>query len=205
MGLVLLTHGDDFALLADGWRIPRAKARRLGEAGALLAAAGDWAKAAETMAVEAEAEARRCGYETGLAEGRAAGAAEAARAVASLAQEVRQSLQELRASLGSLSLDVVRRIAAELGPEAMLEAIVEQAAREVLADQPLTIHVPPPAAPGVARRLWPLNAAIEVVADAKLDSSDCIIVTPHGSIRAGLELELAALERAFAELESPGP
>lgn len=205
MALVLLSSGRDFAALADGWRIPKAEVRSLGKADALLTLAAKRAAAADTLAAEAEAAARWRGYEEGKREGRAAGAAEAARAVAALAQETRRTQAEQRRMLGVLALEVVRRIAAGLGPQAVLEALAEQAARELLGDQPLSVHVAPDAAEGVSRRLWPLNAEIEVVADGQVQDGGCLVVTARGSAYASLELELAALERAFAELGGREP
>src|SRR5579859_8021663 len=132
MALVLLTSGPDFAALTDRWRIPRAEVRGLREAGELLRLASARADAIAARTAEAEAQARRHGFDQGLEEGRAAGAAEATRAVAALAAETRQAQAELRAKLGALSLEVVRRIATSLGPQAVIEALVERAAREVL-------------------------------------------------------------------------
>lgn len=199
MALTLLMSGPDFAAFTDRWRIPRAEVRSLGRADALLALAGRRAADADALVAEAEAAARWRGFEEGRREGRAAGAVEAARAVAALAHETRRVQAEQRRMLGALAIEVVRRVAASLGPQAVLEALAEQAAREVLGDQPLTVHVAPEGAAGVADRLSSLNAQIEVVADSQVEGGGCLIVTAKGSAYASLDLELAALERAFAE------
>ncbi len=201
MVMTLLSSGPGFAAFTDRWRIPKADVQRLRDAGQLLAAASDRANRAEARAADQEAQARQRGYEAGLREGRAAGAAEAAHALTAVVREVRAGQNELKESLGALSLDVVRRGAPRLGPQAVLEALVEQAVREILSDQPLSVHAAPDAAAGLAARLWPLNAEIEVVADAQVPDGACVIVTPRGSAHVGLELQLAALERAFQAAE----
>jgi type III secretion protein L len=199
MATTLLASGPDFALLTNDWRIRREDVRAVTEAGALLSAAAARATAADRLASNAEARARQQGYVDGLAEGRAAGAAEAARAVAALAVEVRRHQTDQRERLGALSLDVVRRVAAELGPQAVLEAVVERAVRDVVADQPLAVHVPPESAGGVAERLSNLSE-VEVLSDPHVASGEAVVVSAQGSAHAGLELQLALLERAFAEL-----
>ena len=112
MVMTLLSSGPGFAAFTDRWRIPKADVQRLRDAGQLLAAASDRANRAEARAADQEAQARQRGYEAGLREGRAAGAAEAAHALTAVVREVRAGQNELKESLGALSLDVVRRVAA---------------------------------------------------------------------------------------------
>jgi flagellar biosynthesis/type III secretory pathway protein FliH len=146
----------------------------------------------------AQAEAGRAeGFRIGCEEGRALAAREAAETVARLHEEMQHVREQLRAATGRLALDVVRRIAVELGPEATLAALAERAVREVLPDAPITVHVAPASVGAVTTRLWPIGAAIEVQADETLAPSDCIIETAAGRSHAGLEVQLAALERVF--------
>lgn len=202
MSFVLVRGAGGSALLSDGWRIPAAEVARLRTAvEAADALDADRAGAAERLAAERE-QARAEGYAAGLEEGRRAGAAEAARTLAALVREVRGHAADTRADLGRLALDVVRRVAAEVGPQAMLEAVAERAVREVLAEQPLVVRVAPAAAPGVAARLWPLNAEVEVEADPSVAEGDCVVASRSGAAHAGLEVQLSALDRAFAEITS---
>ncbi len=146
----------------------------------------------------AQAEAGRTeGFKLGYDEGRAEAAREAAETVARLHEEMSHVREQLRAAAGRLALDVVRRIAVELGPEATLAALAERAVRDVLPDAPITVHVAPASVGAVTTRLWPIGAAIEVQADETLAPGDCIIETAAGRSHAGLEVQLAALERVF--------
>ena len=146
----------------------------------------------------AQAEAGRAeGFKLGHDEGRALAAREAAETVARLHEEMQHVREQLRAATGRLALDVVRRIAVELGPEATLAALTERAVRDVLPDAPITVHVAPASVGAVTTRLWPIGATIEVQPDETLAPGDCIIETAAGRSHAGLEVQLAALERVF--------
>lgn len=146
----------------------------------------------------AQAEAGRAeGFKLGYDEGRALAAREAAETIARLHEEMTHVREQLRAATGKLALDVVRRIAVELGPEATLAALAERAVRDVLPDAPITVHVAPASVGAVTTRLWPIGAAIEVQPDETLAPGDCIIETAAGRSHAGLEVQLAALERVF--------
>ncbi len=186
------------ALAVDGWRVPAAETGPFHDAVALVDALRARSAQAEARLAAAEEEARRRGFAAGQAEGRAAALQDGADAAARIAAEVRADRAETRDQLGRLALEVVRRISVDLGPQATLEAVAERAVREVLADQPLVVRVAEAAAPGVARRLWPMNAEVEVVADAALAEGECVVVSRRGSTRAGLAVQLDALERAFA-------
>lgn len=196
MSFVLLRGGE--AVAFDGWRIPAADAAHLPDILALSDALRDRAASAQARRDDAEAQARERGFAAGREEGRVAALREGADAAARLAAEVQAAQAEVRDQLGRLALDVVRRISVDLGTQATLEAVAERAVREVLSDQPLVVRVAEEAAPGVARRLYPINAEVEVVADAALREGECVVVSRRGSTRAGLAVQLAALERAFA-------
>ena len=196
MSFHLLRGGE--ALASDGWRVPAAEAGPFLSAVALVDALRARSAETEARVAAAEEEGRRRGFAAGEAEGRAAALQEGADAAARIVAEVRAGRVETGDQLGRLALEVVRRISVDLGPQATLEAVAERAVREVLADQPLVVRVAAAAAPGVARRLWPMNAEVEVVADASLGEGECVVVSRRGSTRAGLAVQLAALERAFA-------
>ena len=114
--------------------------------------------------------------EHAVAEGREQGrrealAQEAARlwdAWDAAARSAQVDLDTLREALVALSLQVVQRIASDLGPAAVMAAIAEQAAR---------------ALPGV----------LEVRADASLGRVDCTLSTPAGQRLAGLPAQLDRL------------
>jgi len=146
--------------------------------------------------------AREAAVAEGFAEGHAEGTAKAAREVAQTLAEVHAALQgeraRLRAAAAALALDIVRRIAAGLAADELLAALAEQAARDLLPEEPIGVRVVPEAVGAVRRRLWPLGAQIEVQGDPDLGAEDCVLDTPSGRTHAGLEVQLKALETVFA-------
>lgn len=197
MTYLLIASAPGAVLLTDQTVIPREDAARVESAAEMVALAQarlavvDDYRAAQGQAGHA------AGYAAGYEEGRALAARETAEVVARLHGEMELAREHMRASTGRLALDVVRRITTELGPEATLAALTERAVRDVLPDAPITVHVAPASVGAVTTRLWPIGVPIEVQADETLAPGDCIIETAAGRSHAGLEVQLAALERVF--------
>ena len=153
---------------------------------------------------EAELAAAR---EQALAEGRDQGrrevlAQEAARlwdAWDAAARSAQVDLDTLREALVALSLQVVQRIASELGPAAVMAAIAEQAARELLPDSATIVRVHPDVAAAVRERIGALPGVLEVRADASLGRFDCMLSTPAGQRLAGLPAQLDRLAAVWRE------
>ena len=153
---------------------------------------------------EAELTAARA---SAVAEGRTEGrrealAQEAARlwdAWDSAARSAQVDLATLREALVALSLQVVQRIASELGPQAVMAAIAEQAARELLPDSAAVIRVHPDVAAAVRERIGALPGVLEVRADATLGRCDCALETPAGQRLAGLPAQLERLAAVWRE------
>ena len=198
MSFVLVASGTSFAALADRPVVKRDQVRPLRDAAALLAEAESRLGSVDDLRSATRAEAEADGYAAGLAAGREAAALEAAAGLKVLQTALKEERERLRASVGRLALDVVRRIAAELGPDATVAALAQRAVREVLPEQPLTVRVHPDCAGTVSARLWPLGATIEVQGDPALSATDCVLETPQGKTVASLETQLSALERLFA-------
>jgi len=198
MTLALLVSGEDRAALTATWRIPRAQVAMLRD-GLSLLKEGDRRLTRAVNEIEREkAAAQQAGFEAGRAEGLRAAAAEVAAQMARVSDEAARDRTTTRESIGKLALDVVRRIASDLGPEQLAPAMVERAVREVLPDQPMRVRVAPGVAGVVGARLWALNANIEVVADDQLGEMDCVLETGSGRVQAGLDAQLGALQRVFA-------
>lgn len=198
MSFVLIASGPSFAALAETPVVPREQVRPLADAAALLAEAEARLAAVDAAVEAARVEAEARGFAAGLAQGRAEAAAETARRLVELDAGTERERAAVRAGVGRLALDVVRRITAELGPEATVAALAQRAVREVLPEQPLVVRVRPEAVGETAARLWPLGAAIEVQGDEALGPTDCVLETPGGRTLASLDVQLAALETLFA-------
>ena len=195
---VTLVTARDTAALTDGWRVPREQVRPMREALALLRES-DRRLTRATAEIEARrAAAEQSGYDQGRADGERRAAAEAAQALAAFTERTERERAELRARVGDLALEVVRRVAGDLDPTAFVPAMMERAVRDVLPDQPMRVRVARAVAPTVEARLWAINAAIEVVPDDQLGPLDGVLETANGRVQAGLEDQLSALARAFA-------
>lgn len=197
MAYTLIASAPGAALLTDQSIIPREDAARVESAAEMVALAQARLAVVESYRTAQGQAGHAEGFTAGYEEGRALAAREAAETVARLHGEMEAVREQLRAATGRLALDVVRRIAVELGPEATLAALAERAVRDVLPDAPITVHVAPASVGAVTTRLWPIGATIEVQADETLTPGDCIIETAAGRSHAGLEVQLAALERVF--------
>lgn len=191
----VLIHADRQAtLLRDDPIVPASQVPAFNEARDLLDAVttlrGDAADAAARAAEAARAE----GYAAGHAEGLAAGAASIRDELMRLVQADAVRVEAQRADLARLALEVVRRIAADLGAPETVAALADRAAAAVAPDPAPVVRVHPDALSATRARLDP---RIAVEADASLAPTDCVVATPLGEVRAGLETQLAALARAW--------
>lgn len=197
MTYLLIASAPGAALLTDQPVIPREDAAQIETAAELVALAQARLAVVEDYRTAQGQAGHAEGFSAGYEEGRALAAREAAEIVARLHGEMEAARAQMRSATGRLALDVVRRIATELGPEATLAALTERAVRDVLPDAPITVHVAPASVGAVTTRLWPIGVPIEVQSDETLAPGDCIIETAAGRSHAGLEVQLAALERVF--------
>ena len=160
----------------------------------------------ELLVARREAE-QAAAREQAVAEGRDQGrrealAQEAARlwdAWDAAARSAQVDLHTLRGALVALSLQVVQRIATELGPAAVMAAIAEQAARELLPDSATIVRVHPDVAAAVRERIGALPGVLEVRADASLGRCDCALSTPAGQRLAGLPAQLDRLAAVWRD------
>jgi type III secretion protein L len=191
MSYLLLASAPSSVLLTDDPILRREDVAHLTQAAEIVAGLEAHRQAARDAATA-----------EGFAQGHADGAAKAARETAETLASVHDALQgeraRLRASSAALALDIVRRIAAGLAPDEVLAALAEQAARDLLPEEPIghRRRLTAPTASGDTQT--PIGARIEVNADPDLPAGDCVLDTPSGRTHAGLEVQLKALETVFA-------
>ena len=192
-----LIHADAVATLAsDDPVIPAGAVAALRSTVETLAEAGRLHATIEARCQTATAAAHAQGLTAGHAAGTAAAAAVGREQLLALTRRAGDERQRLRGEVSGLAIEVVRRIAAGIGEADVVAALAEGAAAELLPDAIATVRVPPPALDATRHRLarWP---GLTVVADATLAASDCIVETPLGASHAGLDVQLAAVERAW--------
>lgn len=194
--LYLIAANRAATLAADDAVVPAAALAPLRDAATMLrsveamqdAVAGDCAASVARATAE--------GFAAGEAQGRAAAATEAAQALFDMNVRAAAERQTMRAEVSRLAIEVVRRIASGLGDDATVAALAERAARDLAPDAVAVVRVAPGAVDATAERLRDYPG-LTVVGDATREAADCIIETPLGASHAGLEVQLAAVERAW--------
>lgn len=124
--------------------------------------------------------------------------------LAMLARDAQAAREAQQREVGSLALEVVRKLLGALPEAERLAALAQQAARELLPARTWRLVVHPSVVDAVRANLAHLDpdersglAQAEVAADASLPAGDCRIETDQGSARAGLDEQLARLAEAW--------
>lgn len=195
MSYVLLASAPGAILLSERPIIPAADVTHLDTAAELVVTLEAHR---ETVARAARAE----GFEAGRTEGLERAAARTAEMLAEIHRVLAAERDRLRGQAATLALEIVRRIAVDLGPDATVAALAERAVRDLLPEEPIRVRVAAERVGTVSARLWPIHGRVEVAAEPGLDPDECLIETPSGHVRAGLAVQLAALEKAFAHTEA---
>jgi type III secretion protein L len=141
-------------------------------------------------------------YARGFAEGRAAGADEAARLVTETTAKVDRHLASLEQEIGALALDVVRRVLGEFDAGELIARAAVQAVGEFRREKWLKVTVHPAAADRVRAVLAALppsgGPTVTVESDPALDERACIVASDFAVVDASLEAQLEAFAAAFA-------
>lgn len=195
----LVLHADRLATaLADDPLVPAADVGRVQDALALLAEAGDLRRGAEAATDAAREAARVEGFAAGRAEGLAAAEAERQAELFRIALRDSELQRERQKDIARLALEVVRRIAGELDAGTMVAGLAERAAAQLAPDSVAVVRVAPVAVEAVRTRLDG-RAGLSVEADPSLEGQDCVIETALGRTHAGLDTQLAQIERMWGE------
>lgn len=197
MSYLLLHRGALASVHGDERVIPAGDVAHVRSAVALLAEAEAVHANAVGAAERAREDARSSGYAEGLAQARAAAREEYEARLAELTERAAAEHARLRAQAGSLALGVIRHLAGELGPEPVVAGLAEAALDRLMPEPPVLVRVAPATASCVSERLSGRHG-VRVLPDPALDSFDCVLETGEGRANAGLETQLAALERAWA-------
>ncbi len=147
-------------------------------------------------------------YARGFAEGRMAGANEAARLLSETAVKVDRHLAALEPEIGSLALDVVRRVLGQFDAAELVTRMATQAVAEFRREKWLKVTVHPAAVDQVGAALAALShdggPAVTVEADPALDEHACIVASDFAVVDAGIEAQLKAFAAAFGGREQDG-
>jgi flagellar biosynthesis/type III secretory pathway protein FliH len=199
MSFVLL-HADRLRSVAASDALVRARdVDSVRDAAALLVEAGRLRDSAEQDIAAAREAAHEAGREEGRALGRAAAAEAMTEALARIEAAAAEREAKRQGDVARLALEVVRRMAGDLGDAALVAGLAERAAASVTAEAGAIVRVAPGVADAVRDRLR-ARAELTVEGDAALSPHDLVLETPLGRTHAGLETQLAAIERAWAAI-----
>ena len=181
-----------------GANILRAEEARLWQDGyRFLAEAQRTAAQAEKTAHEVYA----AEYERGFAEGRMAGANEAARLLSETTAKVDCHLAALEQEIGALALQVVRRVLGQFDAADLVARTAVQAVAEFRREQWLKVTVHPAAVDQVVTTLAALprdgGPTVSVKGDPALDERACIVASDFAVVDASIETQLKAFASAF--------
>ena len=193
----VVVHADRRqTVLADDPVVPAARVGDVREAATLLAEARAMREATEADTAAARTAAFDAGHAEGLAQGRADAAKAADAAMLQLTAEAQAAETRRQGEVARLAIEVIRRIAGDLGQADVVAALAERATAGIGGDTNAIVRVPPAVLDAVRARLGERqNLTIE--ADTSVADTDCIVETPLGTVHAGLETQLAAIERAW--------
>jgi len=166
----------------------------------LLAEAEQLRAEAGAATAEAGEAARAEGFAAGFAEGQAAAEGERQAEFFRLALRNSELNRERQKDIARIALEVVRRIAGELGDPAMMAGIVERAVSDLASESRGLVRVAPEVVDMVRARLAGRDG-FEVEADPALNATDCVIDTALGRIHAGLETQLGRIEQLWNEAQ----
>ncbi|SJM31806.1 type III secretion system stator protein SctL [Mesorhizobium delmotii] len=143
-------------------------------------------------------------YAQGYEDGKAQGAADAARLVGETAVKVDRYLGGLEAEIVNLALDVVRRVLGEFDASMLVAKAAAQAVTEIRRAKYLKVRVHPASVNRVrdelnaALRESDLGMTVEIDADDTLATGACILLTDIAVIDASIEAQLDAIAAAIS-------
>jgi len=199
MGAVFRITNDTVQPLPGKKVIKAAEYAMLVEAQQIIA---DAKSRAETILADAqdhyESERRR-GYEDGLVEGKMNMAEHMMENIASSVDY----LERMETTIVDVVMQSLRKILHDMDDRERTCKVVHKALSYVRAEKKVILKVSPEDIENVRSsvedllREYPAIHFLDVAADARLSGGDCILESDMGVVDAGIETQLAAIERAF--------
>lgn len=177
------------------------------EESAAVAKASDVVAAAEAEAAQI-AEAAKRAYEDekarGYADGVAAARAEELEEKLGLVDSAIAYMEKMELRMGELVVKALRKCVADLADRDVVIEVVRKSMQAVVRSQrQIRIKVAPPLVAAVKERLdgmlkgFPSVAFAEVVEDARLSGTACVVETDAGTVEASVDGQLAAIEKSI--------
>jgi flagellar biosynthesis/type III secretory pathway protein FliH len=195
----LVLHGRrSLQVMTDRLVVPAQEVESLASAAELAQSLKSLLDDEQRRIDKAEVDGHRAGHEAGVRQGHAEVRAEFGEAMARLVQERRAAQEAARAAVSTLALAVVKKLAASLGADHMVPALVEQAVLGLLPDPATRVRVHPDVVADVREHLARIDFQAEVLGDETLGAYDCVLEDDKGRSLVGLEPQLAVIATALA-------
>jgi len=145
------------------------------------------------------------GYSEGYDKGQSAGYEAALEHIAvklvTLAKEANATRSELKNTAGDIALQIVEKIATDIGPQDTVRALAMSASKQLIPPASVVLRVHPSNKDYLTNNLLhdeSVNTKIvQVVSDSQLSEQDCVLETEHGHIRADLQTQLKVMRSQF--------
>lgn len=159
----------------------------------------------EKAAKEAE-EIYKKRYEEGFAAGSAEGLEEYALKVMETAMSAVDSLESLEKQLVEVVIDSVRSVIGSFNDEELVKGIVHRALNAVRGEKRITVRVSPSQVENVRKEFASSlisqdgsSGYLDIISDASLKSTDCIVESSQGVIDASLDLQMKILAQSLRD------
>ncbi|MGO0306219.1 HrpE/YscL family type III secretion apparatus protein [Endozoicomonas acroporae] len=174
------------------------------EAQEIIKAAREQAAGITEEARQAYEQEKKRGYQEGLAESKA----EQTDHMLKVVSRTINYLSDIENTLANILLSGVKKIIGEFDQEELAISLVKNALQHVRNEKHVTIRVPSAQYSAVQSRLNTILAEykgvgfIDLVADPRLSSGDCIMESEIGVVDASVDVQLRALQKRFDSLQS---
>ncbi len=197
---MLLIGKKDWTLESDRRLVKATDAATVASAAEIIAAAeADAARMREQAKEEFEQERRR-GYEKGVNDGKM----EIAMQKLDLVDSSVSFMESVEKKMADIVMKALRTFVVEIGDKEMVVQIVRKTLNAVIRTQrQVTLKVAPEMAATVKERLegfraqYPTVETFDVVEDARLKGTACVLETEAGAADASVETQLAAIEKSL--------
>ena len=197
---MLLLKKKTFDVETERPLVTAAEAGVLAQAGEIIAAAETEAAQIRAEAKEAYAAERKRGYDDGIA----AGKAEILMQKLNLLDESVRYMESIELKISEIVMKALMKCVAEIGDTELVVQIVKKSMQAVVRNQrQITLKVNPAMVSVVKGRLqeiladFPSLSYIDVVEDAHLDATACVVETEAGLVEASVDGQLAAIEKSI--------
>lgn len=204
---MLLIGKKDWTLESDRRLVKATDAATVANAEEIIAVAeADAAKIREQAKAEFEAERKR-GYEKGINDGKM----EIAMQKLDLVDSSVSFMESVEKKMADIVMKALKTFVVEIGDKEMVVQIVRKTLNAVIRTQrQVTLKVAPDMVENVKSRLnefrlqYPTVETFDVVEDARLKGTACVLETEAGAADASVETQLAAIEKSLQSHISRG-